>query len=218
MEADRECCTEGLHYCGYRVSSPNRGRTVPATWARSRTMFPLCSLLQDRLSEDRARCCSRPTIPTDTPLPACWSGRIREHSPAHALPAEGSRLPCRLSDAEHAPSPMQSTQEQDLPMCSLSRDRRREPSDIRTAGISCSPQQEASSAALCYEASDSTPNRTMPTGRQEPCVHRKGEYAQLYTTGCPCATDGGTRRMLRSQAGTHRRTSAHRPYCTPRRH
>ena len=38
------------------------------------------------------------TTPTDTPLPACSSGRIPEHSPADALPAEGSRLPCRLSD------------------------------------------------------------------------------------------------------------------------
>mgnify|MGYP000675998683 CR=1 FL=1 len=141
-------------------------------------MFLLCSILQDRLWEDRARYCSRLTIPTDTPLPACSSGRTPAHSPAHALPAEGSRLPCRLSDMEHAPSPMESTQEQVLPMCSLSRDRRREPSDIHTAGRSCSPQGEAPSAALCHEASDSTPNRTMPPGRQAPCVHRKGEYAQ----------------------------------------
>lgn len=178
-------------------------------------MFLLCSTLQDRLSEDRARYCSRLTIPTDTPLPACWSGRIREHSPAHALPAEGSRLPCRLSDMEHAPSPMQSTQERDLPMCSLSRDLHVEPLGIRTVGIFCSPQQEASSGALCREASDSTANRTMPPGRQAPYVHRKVEYAQLYTTGCPCATDDGIRRMLHSQAGTHRRTSMHHLCCIP---
>lgn len=181
-------------------------------------MFLLCSILQDRLSEDRARCCSQLTIPTDTPLPACWSGHIREYSPADVLPVEGIRLPCRLSDAEHAPSPMESIQEPDLPMCSLSRDRRQEPWDIHTACRFCSPQQEASSAALCHEASDSTANRTTFPGRQAPCVHRKGEYAQLYMTGCPCAIRGGTRRTIRSQAGTHRRTSAHRSYRTPRRH
>lgn len=141
-------------------------------------MFLLCSILQDRLSEDRARYCNRLTIPTDMPLPACSSGRTPAHSPAHALPAEGSRLPCRLSDMEHAPSPMESTQVWALPMCSLFRDLHAAPSGIRTAGIFCSPQQEASSAAPCHEASDSTPNRTMPPGRQAPCVHRKGEYAQ----------------------------------------
>ena len=181
-------------------------------------MFPLCSILQDRLSEARARYCNRLTIPTDTPLPACWSGRIREHSPAHALPAEGSHLPCRLSDMEHAPSPMESIQEPDLPMCSLFQDHHREPWDTNTACRFCSPQQEASSGALCREASDSTANRTMPPGRQAPCAMHKGEYAQLYTTGCPSSNYGGTRRMLRSQGWTHRRTSAHRSYCTTRRH
>lgn len=181
-------------------------------------MFLLCSLLQDRLSEDRARYCNRLTIPTDMPLPACSSGRIREHSPDHALPVEGIRLPCRLSDAEHAPSPMESIQEPDLPMCSLFQGQHREPLGTRTICRFCSPQQEASSGVLCHEASGSTANRTIFPDRQAPCVHRKGEYAQLYMTGCPCATHDGTRRMLRSQAGTHRRTSAHRPYRTPRRH
>lgn len=181
-------------------------------------MFLLYSLLQGRLSEDRARYCSRLTIPTDTPLPACWSGRIPEHSPADALPAEGSRLPCRLSGMEHAPSPMESIQEQVLPMCSLSRDRHREPWGTNTACRFCSQEQGASSAALCREASDSTPSRTMPPGRQAPCAMHKGEYAQLYTTGCPSSNYGGTRRMLRSQAGTHRRTSMRRLCCTPRRH
>jgi hypothetical protein len=141
-------------------------------------MFPLCSLLWDRLSEDRARYCSRLTIPTDTPLPACSSDHIPEHSPAHALPAEGSRLPCRLSDMEHAPSPMESIQEPDLPMCSLFQDHHREPWDTNTACRFCSQEQGASSASLCHAASDSTANRTMPTGRQAPRVHRKGEYAQ----------------------------------------
>lgn len=135
------------------------------------------------------------TIPTDMPLPACSSGRIREHSPADALPAEGSRLPCRLSDMEHAPSPMESIQEPDLPMCSLFQDQHLEPWDTNTACRFCSPQQEASSAALCHEASDSTANRTMPPGRQAPCVHRKGEYAQLYTTGCLYARNGDTGHM-----------------------
>lgn len=181
-------------------------------------MFLLYSTLRGRLSAGLARYCSRLTIPTDTPLPACWSSRIREHSPAHALPAEGSRLPCRLSDMEHAPSPVESIQEPDLPMCSLLQDRHREPWDTRTVCRFCSPQQEESSEALCYEASDSTPNMTMSPDRQAPCVHRKGEYAQLYTTGCPSSNYGGTRRMSRSQAGTHRRTSMRRLCCTPRRH
>lgn len=141
-------------------------------------MFPLCSSLQGRLREAQAMTSSPETTPTDTPLPACWSGRTPSHSPAHALPAEGSRLPCRLSDREHAPSPMESTQEQVLPMCSLSQDRHREPWGTNTACRFCSPLQKAPSAALCREASDSTPNRTMPPGRQAPCVHRKGEYAQ----------------------------------------
>ena len=156
----------------------------------------MCSILQDRLSEDRAKCCNRLTIPTDTPLPACWSGRIREHSPAHALPVEGIRLPCRLSDMEHAPSPMESIQEPDLPMCILSLDRRQEPWDTRTVCRFCSLQQEASSGALCHEASGSTANRTIFPDRQAPCVHQKCEYAQLYMTGCPCAIHGGTRRMI----------------------
>lgn len=137
-----------------------------------------CSILQGRLQGAQAMTSSPETIPTDTPLPACSSDHIPDHSPADALPAEGSRLPCRLSDMEHAPSPMESIQEPDLPMCSLFRDLHAAPSGIRTAGIFCSPQQEAPSAAPCREASDSTPDRTMPPGRQAPCVHRKGEYAQ----------------------------------------
>lgn len=157
------------------------------------------------------------TTPTDTPLPACSSGHIPVHSPAHALPAEGSRLPCRLSDMEHAPSPMESTQVRALPMCILFRDLHAAPLGIRTACRFCSPQQEESSAALCREASDSTPNRTMPPGRQVPCVHRKGEYAQWYTTGCLCARNGDTGRTIRSQGWTHTRTSMRRPYRTPRR-
>lgn len=141
-------------------------------------MFLLCSILQDRLREAQAMTSSPETTPTDTPLPACSSGRIREHSPAHALPAEGSRLPCRLSDMEHAPSPMESTQVWALPMCILFRDLHAAPSGIRTGGIFCSPQGEAPSAALCHEASDSTPSMTMPPDHQALCVHRKGEYAQ----------------------------------------
>lgn len=158
-------------------------------------MFLLCSILQGRLQGAQAMTSSPETIPTDMPLPACSSGRIREHSPADALPAEGSRLPCRLSDMEHAPSPMESIQEPDLPMCSLFQDQHLEPWDTNTACRFCSPQQEASSAALCHEASDSTANRTMPPGRQAPCVHRKGEYAQLYTTGCLYARNGDTGHM-----------------------
>ena len=141
-------------------------------------MFLLCSILQDRLREAQAMTSSPETTPTDTPLPACSSGRTPSHSPAHALPAEGSRLPCRLSDMEHAPSPMESIQVRALPMCILSRDLHAAPSGIRTGGIFCSPLQEAPSAAPCREASDSTPNRTTPPGRQAPYVHRKGEYAQ----------------------------------------
>ena len=141
-------------------------------------MFLLYSIPQDRLSEARARYCNRLTIPTDTPLPACSSDHIPEHSPADALPAEGSRLPCRLSDMEHAPSPMKSIQEPDLPMCSLFQDHHREPLGTNTACRFCSQEQEASSGALCREASDSTPSMTMFPDRQAPCVHRKGEYAQ----------------------------------------
>lgn len=137
-----------------------------------------CSILQGRLQGAQAMTNSPETIPTDTQLPACSSDHIPEHSPADALPAEGSRLPCRLSDMEHAPSPMESTQVWDLPMCSLFQDHHLEPWDTNTACRFCSPQQEASSAALCHEASDSTPDRTMPPGRQAPCVHRKGEYVQ----------------------------------------
>ena len=141
-------------------------------------MFLLCSILQGRLWEAQAMTSSSETTPTDTPLPACSSGRTPAHSPAHALQPSDSRLPCRLSDMEHAPSPMQSTQEQVLPMCSLSRGLHAAPLGIRTVGIFCSPQQEASSGALCHEVSDSTPNRTMPPGRQAPRARRKGEYAQ----------------------------------------
>lgn len=87
------------------------------------------------------------TTPTDTPLPACSSGRTPSHSPAHALqPSDSLRL-CRLSDREHAPSPMESTQVWALPMCILFRDLHAAPLGIRTDGIFCSPLQEESSTA-----------------------------------------------------------------------